>query len=126
MALTNAGRDLIAIALIGDVFLPYNSVYAHIGVGTGISAFAPGDTDLTGVSKQRKAMESGYPTRAANALTFRSLFGTTEANFTWNEWGVFNDAVTGTMLNRKVETLGTKTSSQSWQFTVTLSVEAVP
>jgi len=37
---------------------------------------------------------------------------------------VFNSATggTGRMLNRKVESLGTKTSAASWAFTVTLTL----
>jgi hypothetical protein len=37
---------------------------------------------------------------------------------------VFNSATaaTGRMLNRKVESLGTKTSAQTWQFTVTITL----
>jgi len=69
-------------------------------------------------------MEATYPQRAANALTFRALFATDEANFTWAEWGVFNAVAAGTMMNRKVEALGTKTSAQSWQLTVTNTLNA--
>jgi hypothetical protein len=124
MALTNVGRDLIAAALVGDSYVAYDAANAHIGVGDGVDVFAPADTDLSGTMKLRKAMEAAYPTRAVNVLTFRSLFLTTEANFAWNEWGVFNAAAAGEMLNRKVESLGTKTSTQSWQLTVQLTVEA--
>jgi hypothetical protein len=67
-------------------------------------------------------MDATYPQVAANVLTFRSTFGTSEAHFAWQEWGVFNASTGGTMMNRKVESLGTKTSSQSWQITVTITL----
>jgi hypothetical protein len=67
-------------------------------------------------------MDATYPTRATNVLTFRSTFTTSDANFAWAEWAVFNASSSGTMLNRKVEALGTKTSAQTWQITVTLTV----
>lgn len=125
MALTNAGRDLIATALVGEAFTAFNAANSYIGVGDSSTAFAATQTDLVAsTNKLRKAMESAYPTRSTNVLTFRSLFGTSEANFAWNEWGVFNAAASGTLLNRKVESLGTKTSAQSWQLTVTLTVTA--
>lgn len=125
MALTNAGRDLIATALVGEAFTAFNAANSYIGVGDSSTAFAATQADLVAsTNKLRKAMESAYPTRATNVLTFRSLFGTAEANYAWNEWGVFNAAASGTLLNRKVESLGTKTSAQSWQFTVTLTVTA--
>jgi len=66
-------------------------------------------------------METSYPTRTDNVLTFKSSFGSGDANFAWNEWGIFNDASAGTMLNRKVESLGTK-SSGTWVLTVELTV----
>lgn len=69
-------------------------------------------------------MEAGYPQRATNVLTFRSLFASGEANFAWNEWGIFNAASAGTMMARKVESLGTKTSAQSWQMTATITINA--
>ena len=125
MALTNAARDLIAQALIGEAFTSFAHANARIGVGDSSAAFGASQTDLqASTNKLRKAMEAAYPTRAGNALTFRSIFGTSEGNFAWNEWGVFNAASAGTMLNRIVASLGTKTSAQSWQLTVTVTVVA--
>ena len=125
MALTNAARDLIAQALIGEAFTSFANANARIGVGDSSAAFTASQTDLqASTNKLRKAMEAAYPTRAGNTLTFRSIFGTSEGNFAWNEWGVFNAASGGTMLNRLVASLGTKTSAQSWQVTVTVTVVA--
>lgn len=125
MPLTNAGRDVIAAMLIGEVTTDFNNANAHIGVGDSTTAFVVAQTDLqAATNKLRKAMDATYPTRAVNVLTFRSTFGTTEANFAWAEWGVFNAASAGAMLNRKVESLGTKASTQSWQLTVTNTVTA--
>jgi hypothetical protein len=125
MALTNAGRDLIAADIIGETVTEFTNANAHIGVGDSSTAFAAAQTDLqAATNKMRKAMDATYPTRATNVLTFRSTFATGDANWAWNEWGVFNASSAGTMLNRKVESLGTKASTQSWQFTVTLTVTA--
>lgn len=122
MPLTNAGRDLIAGAVIGEAFTAYNNTNAHIGVGDDSTAFSASQTDLqAATNKLRKAMEPGYPSRASNVVTFRSLFTTSQANFAWNEWAVFNSSTAGTMLCRKVESLGTKTSAQSWQITVDIT-----
>lgn len=125
MALSNAGRDLIAAMLIGEATTDFTNANSRIGVGDSATAFAAAQTDLqAAANKFRKVVDAGYPTRAANVLTFRATFATGEANFAWNEWAVFNAAAAGTMLNRKVEALGTKTNVQSWQFTVTLTVTA--
>ncbi len=128
MALTNAGRDHFANSIFGTAVTPFNNANASIGVGDSATAFAVTQADLVaGTNRLRKAMDAGYPTQSpTNVLTFRSTFGTAEANFTWNEWGVFNTtaATGGTMLNRKVEALGTKPNTQTWQFTVTITVNA--
>jgi hypothetical protein len=123
MALTDAGRNVIAADIIGESITEFNNANAYIGVGDSSTAFAAAQTDLQAASnKVRKAMDATYPTRATNVLTFRSTFTTSDANFAWAEWAVFNASSSGTMLNRKVEALGTKTSAQTWQITVTLTV----
>jgi len=124
MPLTNVGRDFIAGIFIGEALTPFNNANAYIGVGDSNAVFAKAQADLqAAVNKLRKAMEAGYPTRSGNILSFRSLFSTAEANFAWEEWGVFNAAAAGDMANRKVESLGTKTAAQSWQLTVDLTVD---
>jgi hypothetical protein len=127
MAITNAGAIIAAQCLMNDtataVFM--NGTNAHLGVGDSSTAFSAAHTDLqAATNKVRKAMESGYPTRSSGALTFRSLFGTSEANFAWAEWGSFNASAAATMFSRKVEALGTKTNTQSWQLTATITLAA--
>ncbi len=119
MALLNAGRDLIASLITGT----FSNSTARIGVGDSTAAFSASQIDLQASSnKVRKAMDSSFPTTVGNVLTFQATFGTSEANFAWEEWGIFNAATGPTMLNRKVESLGTKTSAQSWQITCVLTV----
>lgn len=122
MALTDAGRNLMVQAAIGAGPTFFNNSNAYIGVGDSTTEFSASQTDLQASSnKLRKAMDATYPSGGSNVITFRATFGTSDANFAWQEWGVFNASSSGTMLNRKVESLGTKTSSQTWQFTVVLT-----
>jgi hypothetical protein len=101
----------------------FNNANSYIGVGDSTTAFAASQTDLVAATnKLRKAMDATYPQVSTNVITFRSTFATGDANFAWQEWGVFNASSAGTMLNRKVESLGTKTSAQTWQFTVTITL----
>lgn len=109
----------------------FSNARAAIGVGDSSTAAAATQTDLqAATNKARKAMDATYPTHTdattsgAATITFKSTFATGDANFAWNEWGVFNSATaaTGRMLNRKVESLGTKTSAASWAFTVTITL----
>lgn len=123
MALTTAFRNLMIDGIDGTAVTAFNNANSYIGVGDSTTAFSAAQTDLQAASnKLRKAMDATYPQRATNVLTFRSTFGTSEANFAWEEWAVFNAAASGTMMNRKVESLGTKTSAQSWQFTVDITI----
>ena len=122
MALTNDGRDHIAAAVHGVAVTAFNNANAYLGVGDSSTAFAAAQTDLQAASnKLRKAMDATYPQRSANIVTSQSTFGSSEANFAWNEFGTFNASSAGTMLQRKVSALGTKSSGQTWQFQVVLT-----
>ncbi len=125
MAITNAGAVLAATALINDSATFLSNANAYLGVGDSTTAFDAAHTDLqAATNKLRVAQDSTYPQRSTNVLTFRSTFSTGQANFHWQEWGVFNASSSGTMFSRKVEDLGTKTSAQTWQLTATLTVQA--
>lgn len=125
IGVTNAYRDFVAARTTGTSGTSFDNANSYIGVGDSSTAFVASQTDLQAASnKFRKAMDATYPTTVTNVLTFRSTFGTSEANFAWQEWGVFNASSAGTMLNRKVESLGTKPGTQTWQFTVTLTLSA--
>jgi hypothetical protein len=108
----------------------FSNANAHIGVGDSATAAAATQTDLqAATNKLRKAMDSTYPLHTdgtgsgAHQIVFRSTFGSSDANFTWAEWGIFNAASSGRMLNRKVEALGTKATG-TWQITLTLSLSS--
>lgn len=122
MALTNAYRDYVATLTTGSGSA-FSNANAYIGVGDSTTAFAATQTDLiAATNKFRKAQDATYPQVSGNVMTFRSSFGTSEANFAWQEWGIFNASSAGTMMNRKVESLGTKTSAQTWQLTLTITL----
>ncbi|TDD11855.1 hypothetical protein [Nonomuraea diastatica] len=112
----------------GSTVTAFDAANARIGVGDGVAAVDPLQTDLQGTNTVRKGMDATYPQHTdgvdatAVVVTFRVTFSTAEANFVWNEWGIFNAASGGRMLNRKVESLGEKTSAASWVFTVQLSL----
>jgi hypothetical protein len=71
-------------------------------------------------------MDAGFPTITSNVITFQITVPTTDVNFSWQEIGVFNNATlgSGTMFNRFLSAIGTKTNTQTWQLTVTLTVQA--
>ena len=127
MAITNAGAILAASGIIGDGGVTLlNNANAYVGLGDSSTAFSAAQTDLqAATNKVRKAQNGGYPQRTSNVLTFQSTFGTGDANYAINEFGVFNASSSGTMFNRKVDSsLGTKTNTQTWVVTVTVTVQA--
>jgi hypothetical protein len=116
--------------LIGNTtVVAYSNANARIGVGDGNGSVPTGanaDTDLTApTNKLRKAMNATYPQLGASparSLIFQSDFTTSEANFAWREWGIFNTATAAQgMLNHKGEDLGTKVSG-TWTLTLTLAI----
>lgn len=113
----------------GQTLTYFDNSNAYIGVGDSTTAAAATQTDLqAATNKDRQPMESTYPqhtdatTSGAASIVFRAVWGTSEGNFAWEEWGVFNGSSGGRMLNRKVESLGTKASGSTWTFTVTLTL----
>lgn len=107
----------------------FNNANAQIGVGDSTTAAAATQTDLqAATNKLRKAMDATYPqhtdatTSGAASIVFKSTFASADANFAWQEWGIFNGASGGRMLNRKVESLGTKASGTTWALTVTITL----
>lgn len=120
--LVNAGISLLEDLLIGAGGTAYNNANAYLGVGDSSTSASASQTDLQAASnKTRVGMDATYPSRSSQTLTFRSTFGAGSANYAWNEWAIFNASSGGTMLNRKAESLGTK-SGGSWVLTVTLTL----
>lgn len=101
---------------------------AHLGVGDGAGG---GRTlnDLTGGNKFRKIQDGGYPQHVDGFAEinlhakYRSTFTGAQANFIWREWGLFNRATGGRMLNHKVESFGRKRPGMIWQFLVEFIIE---
>lgn len=120
MALTTAGVNAISQAIIGAGAL-FDAANARIGVGDGTTPFNASQTDLQGVNKIRKGMDADYPMSSPPVTKFKATFLPSEANFAWNEWGIFNAATGGVMLSRAVESNGTKQSNQTWVLEVAIT-----
>ena len=122
MPLTTAGRNYMANAIVANPATLFDTANAHIGVGDSAVGFLDTHTNLQAVTNKLRKVVDSAPGFGTNVATFVSTFSTSEANWAWQEWGIFNHVSTGTMLCRKVESLGTKTSAQSWQITATITV----
>lgn len=129
--ITYGGASALWEQLIGSgAITAFNNANAYLGVGDSSTAAAATQTDLqASTNKLRVAMDSTYPQHtdgtgsSTNAtITYRSTFGTSAANFAWTEFGLFNASTAGRMLNRKVESHGTKASGDTWTLTLTISI----
>jgi len=113
--------DLVTGAVSGNDHI-FDNTYARIGVGDSATAAAAAQTDLQAASnKQYNAMEAGFPTSTSQQVTFKASFGSSEANYAWNEW-VVKQATSGISLNRKVDSMGTKASGSTWTLEVTITL----
>jgi hypothetical protein len=128
MGLTTAGLNHLLGLGIGEVLTTFANANAHVGVGGGAggtTAFAIGQTDLMGASKTRKACDSTFPSRAANVLTAKATFAVGDANYTWDEFALFNGAASGVMLHRGVSAaFFVKNASTTVALTTTLTLTA--
>jgi len=101
----------------------YSNANAQIGVGDSSAAEAATQTDLqASTNKLFKAMESGYPSRTNQTMTFRSVFGSAEANYAWAEFSVRNGGTADKNMNRKVSAQGTKASGQTWTVDIAITL----
>lgn len=132
--LTTAGLNRLTSLMIGAGGQAATATAARLGVGNSTTAAAVGQTDLQAAAgaanRQFKVMDATYPQQSNGVLTFKSTFASGEANFAWQEWCVDvgtptvadGTTVNALMLNRKVESLGTKTSAGTWALTATITI----
>jgi hypothetical protein len=125
MPLCNNGAIIVAATLIGDGSITnLASGNAYLGVGDSTTAFSAAQTDLQASSNKLRKLATSV-SRAGAVLTFVTTYGTSEGNFAWEEVGLFNaSSGAASMVSRKVQSLGTKTSASSWQLTLTATVSA--
>jgi hypothetical protein len=100
----------------------FDNAAATIGVGDSATAANATQTDLqAAVNKTYKGMEGGFPTSTTQKLTCKASFGSSDANYVWNEW-VVKQSTSTKCINRKVAAMGTKASGSTWTLEVTVTL----
>lgn len=113
--------DLVTGAVSGASHI-FDNAAATIGIGDSATAAAASQTDLqAAVNKTYKGMEGGFPTSTAQKVTFKSSFGSSDANYVWNEW-VVKQSTSTKCLNRKVAAMGTKVGGKTWTLEITITL----
>lgn len=110
----------------GQAGTAFSNANATIGVGDSATAPSAGQTDLqAATNKTYKAMETSYPsTPASAAVQFKATFGSTDANYAWNEFVIKNSS-SSICLNRSTNSgsgWGTKAAGTTWVATATLTL----
>lgn len=112
--------DLIGATDGGTAGL-FDEANAELGIGDDNTAAAATQTDLQAATNVVwLAMDTGYPQRVDQTIIWQATATTSDANYAWKEFSVRNGD--GTLLNRRVDSRGTKDSSMEW--TVQLKILA--
>jgi len=102
----------------------WSNTYAYLGVGDSTTAAVATQTDLQASTNYTYVgMQSGYPSQSSQTLSWQSSFGSSSANYAWNEFVISNASSkgSGTCINRLVSSQGTKTSGQTWVLTLQIT-----
>jgi hypothetical protein len=94
----------------------------HMGLGSGSTAAAAGDTDLGSLLGSREVLDS--TTVTSNAIEYVASFEAGDATGAVTEAGIFNAATAGTMLCRTVFSVVNKGASDTMTVTWTITISA--
>ncbi len=122
--LTNYGINSIIWPLVaGGVSTAMSNANARLGVGDSTTAAAATQTDLqAATNKTYVAMDATFPTYGSSQqIVMRATFGGASANYAWAEF-ISDNGIAGHAMNRLVSAQGTKTSGQSWQLTLSVTL----
>ena len=124
--LTTAGVNALWQRLIGvdgTAVTTFASTNARLAVGDSTAAVSAAHTDLQAATNKFRKLVDGVATVSNNQITFVATFLSADANFAWNEAGIANaGAGSGIILNRVVQSFGTKTSGLQWVLTGTVAI----
>lgn len=98
------------------------AVMSHMGLGSGTTAAAAGDTDLESLLGSREALDS--TTVLNNTITYVSSFEAGDATGAVTEAGIFNASTSGTMLCRVVFAEINKAADDTMGVTWTITLSA--
>ncbi len=113
-----------------------NGTYGCIGVGDSSTAASASQTGLQAATNRIWVLISATPTTGSNQqIIISATFASAQANFAWNEICAGSTSTPGSLpvttatppataivLNRLVQSMGTKASGTSWTATLTITL----
>jgi hypothetical protein len=118
----NAGLAYIISRMVGTS----KSVMSHMGLGSGTTAAAAGQTDLVSLLGSREALDSTTISGTNNEkVVYVSSFEAGDATGAVTEAGIFNDSSAGDMLCRTVFPVVNKAADDALTVTWTITLSAV-
>lgn len=120
----DVGANEMLKLITGTGGTAYSNANTYLFVGTDSSPENASQNGViaTGNNRAYATVDAGYPVVTGRQMVYRASFGDTEANFAWNEASIVNGIGTNAVsMNRKVASLGTKTTG-SWTLQITISL----
>ncbi len=128
-------NNILTLALIGGSYTPLNTTDGCIGVGDSTTAAVASQTGLqAATNKQWVIVTATTGTGSSQQLVLQASFGSSYANFAWNEICAGSTTTpaslpstgatppaTAHVLNRLVQSMGTKASGTTWTVTLTIT-----
>ena len=126
---TDGGWNLLMKNVAGSAGTLFSGSVGRIGSGDSSTAVAYTDTALNAATNKVYNPLSGAPTVGSThsaGLIFAATFAVGDANWSWQEFGVDqgtsqSTTVAAVFFSHGLATPGTKTSSQTWNVTVTIT-----
>lgn len=116
--LLNGGITLMWNLIIGASAVHFDSTNSRLVIGTSNTAFSAAHTGVQS-SLVTLTMDGGYPAVSAQSTSWRATANTATGNGSWQEFCITNNT---TAMNRAVSNQGTKTSSDIWVPTLTITL----
>lgn len=125
----DAGWNLMMKNTAGSAGTLFSASVGRIASGDSATAVGYTDTALNAATNKLYKLISGAPTVGtthSGGLAFAATFSTSQANWSWQEFGVDqgtsdSTTVTSVFFSHGLATPGTKTSAQTWNVTVTIT-----
>jgi hypothetical protein len=120
--LMTTGGTLIMDRLTAVSANALDATNARMAVGDSTTPASSSQTDLQAATNKFRQVVDAAPNRSGATTQWVCTYGLAVANFAWNECGLANAASGANLVNRIVQNMGTKSSSQQLVLTISATL----